>query len=96
VPDGYPTWDGQPECSSCTRVWYFLMRMMMRFFELRISFQIDVAVVPSHRQWSYNSSGTAFSGHAATSSFGVVLSHSPENESSLKTVDQGPSVTESS
>jgi hypothetical protein len=32
----------------------------------------------------YDSSGTAFSGDAATSSSGVVLSHSPKNASSLK------------
>jgi hypothetical protein len=48
-------------------------------------------IVPTYRQWSYGSSGTAFSGDAATSSSGVVLTHSPENKSSLKTVVQGPS-----
>jgi hypothetical protein len=52
-------------------------------------------IVPPCRQWSHGSSGTAFSGDAATtsSSSGVVVSHSPENEpeSSLKTVVQGSS-----
>jgi len=47
--------------------------------------------IASHRQWSYESSGTAFSGDAATSSSGVVLSRSPENESPPKTVVQDPS-----
>jgi hypothetical protein len=46
-------------------------------------------IVPWYRQWS---SGMAFLGDSATSSSGVVLpvSHSPKNESSLKTVVQGP------
>jgi hypothetical protein len=49
-------------------------------------------IAPTYRQWSYDSSGTAFSGDAATSSSSrVMLAHSPENESSLKTVVQGPS-----
>jgi hypothetical protein len=49
-------------------------------------------IVPTYRQWSHDSSGTAFSGDAATSSSsGVMVSHSPENESSLKTSVQGPS-----
>ena len=39
-------------------------------------------IVPSHRQSSHDSSGMAFSGNAATSSSGGVLSRSPENESS--------------
>jgi hypothetical protein len=47
--------------------------------------------VPSYRQWSYDSSGTAFSGGAATPSSGAGLPHSPENESPPKTVVQGPS-----
>ena len=48
-------------------------------------------IVPTYRQWSYDSSGTAFSGNAGTSSSSaVMLSHSPENET-LKTVVQGPS-----
>lgn len=50
------------------------------------------SIVPTYRQWSFGSSGTAFSGDAATSSSSaVMLSHSPENETSLKTVVQGPS-----
>ncbi|KAF8490159.1 hypothetical protein F5888DRAFT_1136181 [Russula emetica] len=56
-------------------------------------------IVPSsYRQWSYDSSGTAFSGDVATSSSssGVVVSHLPENESSLKTIVQRPIVTKSS
>ena len=51
-------------------------------------------IVPSYRwQWSYDSSGTAFSGDAATSSSGVALHRSPENESPHKTTVQGPSST---
>ncbi len=53
-------------------------------------------IIPSYRQWSYDSSGTAFSGDAATSSSGVVPSHSPKNETSLKAAVQKPFVTESS
>ena len=50
-------------------------------------------IVPSCRQWS-GSSGTAFSGDAAnsTSSSGIMVPHSPENESSHKTDVQGPSL----
>ena len=48
-------------------------------------------IIPPYSQWSYDSSGTAFSGDAATSSSRVLLPHSPENESSPKTVVQGPS-----
>ena len=45
--------------------------------------------VTPYRQWSYGSSGTAFSGDAvSSSSSGVVVSHSPEHESSLKTAVQ--------
>lgn len=48
--------------------------------------------IPSYRrQWSYDSSGTAFSGDAATSSSGVALHRSPENEFPHKTAVQGPS-----
>ena len=50
-------------------------------------------MVPSYRQWSYDSSGTAFSGGAATPSSEVVRTHSPEDESSHKTVVRGPSST---
>jgi hypothetical protein len=49
------------------------------------------SIVPTYRQWSDDSSGTAFSGYATTSSSRVVLSRSPENESLPKTVAQGPS-----
>jgi len=41
-------------------------------------------ILPSYRQRSYDSSGTAFSWDTAISSSGVVPSHSPENETSLK------------
>jgi hypothetical protein len=48
-------------------------------------------IILPYRQWSHGLSGMAFSGDAATtSSFSrVVVSHSPKNESSLKTVVQG-------
>ena len=48
-------------------------------------------IAPSCRQWSNDSSGTAFSGDAAPSSPDAVLPNSPEDESSQKTVVQGPS-----
>ena len=48
-------------------------------------------IVPYGRQWSNDSSGTAFSGDAASSSSGVVLDRSLENESPHKTTVQGPS-----
>ncbi len=50
------------------------------------------SIAHTNWQWSYDSSGTAFSGDAATSSSGVVVSHSPERESSPKTVIQDPSL----
>lgn len=49
-------------------------------------------ITTSYSRWSYESSGTACSADASTSSSGNVLYHSPKNASSLKTVVEVPSL----